>query len=282
MTGNGPRVAGTAAKLAELFGDEAIGSLYGPEAANLYDIVNRHDPVGIKELLQAAEGTTGPVLELGCGTGRVTFAFLEQGYEMVALDLSPDMLKVLERRLTEPGNEAYAERLEVVEGDMSDFDLGRRFDLIIITGAAVWENDATQKAAMFECVQRHLTEGGRILIQIALVEGFEESDAQAFENVAVFTLADETSPLLCTLFDYLDPSVGFRCYSVLTHRVQDHAVISTKLYTGVVHPVPREVLEKDVAAAGLRVAGWTEIGSNTDVVSPLRVRVYQWLLEVTR
>ncbi|RFS86615.1 class I SAM-dependent methyltransferase [Actinomadura spongiicola] len=283
MPENEPRILGTAASIAKLFGDGVLRSLYGPEAAKLYDIVTRHDTVAVGELLRVAEGRTGPVLELGCGTGRLTFPFLEKGYEMVALDLSGDMLAVLDERLKEPGNEGYADRITLVQGDMTDFHLDRKFDLIVVGGASVWTVDEARRADMFARIREHLAEDGRLLVTLVEFDKFVDRTSPPFEQITVFSLADETSPLVCTFFDYVDPAEGVRSGSVLAHRVKDGVVTDTMLGVSIAHPVPPADLEKEVERAGLRVLARHEIVGGApagDDNNPLRAKVRPLMLEI--
>ena len=61
----------------------------------------------------------GPVLDLGCGTGRITFPLAEAGLEVVGLDASERMLLVARRRLQEAPSELAA-RVRFVHGDMRE------------------------------------------------------------------------------------------------------------------------------------------------------------------
>jgi ubiquinone/menaquinone biosynthesis C-methylase UbiE len=100
------------------------------------------------------------VLELACGTGRVTLPIAREGIEVVGLDSAPAMLDVARRK-------AAAEDLDVtwIEADMRDFDLGRRFGLIIIPYRSFLHllTDADQ-AACLAAVYRHLIPGGRFAL----------------------------------------------------------------------------------------------------------------------
>ena len=51
--------------------------------------------------LDLAEEYGRPVLELGCGTGRITIPVARQGVDITGLDASPSMLGVLRRKLVE-------------------------------------------------------------------------------------------------------------------------------------------------------------------------------------
>src|SRR2546430_35650 len=66
-----------------------------------------------------------PVLELGCGTGRVTLAIAAAGVEVVGLDLSPAMLRLARAKAASAANPTW------IEGDMRRFTLPRRFGLVI-------------------------------------------------------------------------------------------------------------------------------------------------------
>ncbi|WP_099855269.1 class I SAM-dependent methyltransferase [Micromonospora zamorensis] len=273
---------GTAAAVAELIGPSGVSGIYGPGAAALNGVRERHDRVGVPELLRLAERATGPILELGCGTGRLTFPLLQQGHQVVALDLSPDMLGVLRCRLTEPAIEGYADRLEVVQADMADLDLGRRFELIVAPACGVWENDAEQRARLFTAVRHHLTDGGHFVLQIApeLADPFTDRNRPVFEHVEVFVMPDAQSPVLLTLFDHGDPGAGVRTTAVLAQRIRGGSVVDSQLYTGTVFPVHAEVLSAELAAAGLRTARRHEIAA-APVDIPSRKPTAQLLLDVT-
>src|SRR5260370_29589963 len=72
-----------------------------------------------------------PVLELGCGTGRITIALSEAGKRITGLDLSGRMLERAVKKRAALRVEAR-ERLHLIQGDMARFDLGETFRLGII------------------------------------------------------------------------------------------------------------------------------------------------------
>jgi SAM-dependent methyltransferase len=82
--------------------------------------------------LGAGTGSTGSVLELGAGSGRVTVALARAGYEVVAVDRSDAMLARLRARV-DALPRAVARRITVVRGDLRDFTLPshERFALAI-------------------------------------------------------------------------------------------------------------------------------------------------------
>ena len=76
----------------------------------------------------APEG--GSVLELGCGTARVTAAPAARGRPVTGVDLSRPMLAQAEQRRAELAPEAAA-RIELKLGDMTALDLKRTFGAVI-------------------------------------------------------------------------------------------------------------------------------------------------------
>lgn len=74
-----------------------------------------------------ASGTGGPVLELGCGTGRIATALAADGHAVVGLDRSEAMLARAADRARAAGV-----TVELVAADLAGLDLGRRFPLVIV------------------------------------------------------------------------------------------------------------------------------------------------------
>src|ERR1700694_4871385 len=75
---------------------------------------------------EAAREFGDPVLELGCGTGRVTLALAQAGMRVAGLDLSERMLEHAVKKRAALFTEER-ERVHLVQGDMAQFDLGEKF-----------------------------------------------------------------------------------------------------------------------------------------------------------
>lgn len=106
------------------------------------------------------------VLELGVGTARVAVPLAEDGCAVTGLDLSQAMLDFAKQRIAELPP-AVAPRIALVQGDMADFDLGRRFDWILIACRAFQHliEPAAQRAAL-QAARRHLSVGGHLVIDL--------------------------------------------------------------------------------------------------------------------
>ena len=81
--------------------------------------------------LDLAKTIGGPVLEIGCGTGRVLLPIARAGIEIHGLDRSPAMLEILKTKLaSEP--QAVREKVALHSGDMREARLDRKFALVTI------------------------------------------------------------------------------------------------------------------------------------------------------
>ena len=126
----------------------------------LYGVMR--DPSGDAAFYRAlAEETGGPVLELGCGTGRVLLPIAALGIPCVGVDASPAMLAVLRGKNPPP-------TLELVEARMETFDLGaRRFRLAIAPFRAFLHLlDVPSQLAALANIRRHLAPGGAFAFDI--------------------------------------------------------------------------------------------------------------------
>ena len=124
--------------------------------------VQRRDVAFWQRLAAAAEGD---VLELGCGTGRVSLPVARSGTALVGIDRSEPMLARARRRVARA---RLADRLSLVRGDIRVLPFrARRFGLVMapygILQSLVRERDL---AAAIESVSRVLAKGGRFGIDL--------------------------------------------------------------------------------------------------------------------
>ena len=108
--------------------------------------------------------TDGPVLEIGCGTGRVSLALAEAGHDLVGIDLSEAMLTLARDKVAAGGLE---ERIAFRREDMRDFDLGQRFGLVLVPYRTflllISPEDQRQALAAF---RRHMTDDARLVLHL--------------------------------------------------------------------------------------------------------------------
>ena len=144
--------------------------------------------------LAEARDRTGPVLELGTGSGRIAVPLAREGNEVVGLDLDGEMLALARDKLgAEDG--ATRERVEFVEGDMAELDLGRRFAQVYIP-YRTFQHLLTpiDQVRALESIGEHLEEDGLLIFD-------------TFDPLAQFAASGFSSPL-CKDTDFIDPETG--------------------------------------------------------------------------
>jgi len=104
----------------------------------------------------------GPVLELCCGTGRLTIPLAKTGIDITGLDKESSMLTRAKAKLKEQGLDAV-----FIKGDMRRFGLGRKFKLIFIPFNSI-QNTYTLNdiEGIFARVKEHLTWDGIFILDI--------------------------------------------------------------------------------------------------------------------
>lgn len=124
----------------------------------LYDLENKDfEPDGLF-LLNLAKELQGPVLEIGCGTGRVTIPLAQNGLDITGIEIVPGMLERAKLK---------AQGLPVVwiSADARSFHLDRSFSLIFETGS-VFQHMLTRadQEAFLARVREHLDQQGRFVV----------------------------------------------------------------------------------------------------------------------
>jgi SAM-dependent methyltransferase len=136
-------------------------------SADYYDYVEvyRHRPdVGL--YVEESVRSGGPVLELGCGSGRVLVPTARAGVEITGLDASPRMLARC-AALLDGENIEIRSRASLVAGDMRGFSLDREFALVTIPFRPFQHLlTVDDQIACLTCIRRHLSEAGRLIFDI--------------------------------------------------------------------------------------------------------------------
>jgi SAM-dependent methyltransferase len=129
------------------------------QIAQFYDLIHAEMTADIDLLLSLAEESSKEILELGCGTGRLAVPLARAGHKVTGIDLSDEMLDIARRKLE---REPAHVRASVVlrQGDMVNIDLGRCFDLVIVSHNSLNEHTPKDVQRIFKAVGSQLSEGG--------------------------------------------------------------------------------------------------------------------------
>ena len=123
-----------------------------------YDLEDQSD-TGIAFYTVLAQETGGPVLEVCCGTGRVSIPIARLGFKVTGLDIVPAMLE-------QARSKSAGLSVHWVESDARAFNLGETFRLVFLTGNAfqAFLTRADQEA-LLACISAHLHEDGLLAFE---------------------------------------------------------------------------------------------------------------------
>lgn len=126
-------------------------------AANLVDV---------SFYLALAKEIGGPVLEIGCGTGRVLLPIARAGIEIHGLDQSSAMLDVLNQKLAREPDE-IRHRVTLHSGDMRSARLNIQFPLVIIPFRPLQHmHTIDDQIAALRTAAAHLNDRGRFVFDV--------------------------------------------------------------------------------------------------------------------
>ena len=137
----------------------------GKNWAEVYDSVYAYVTEDIPFYVEEARRSGGPVLELGCGTGRVALPIARAGIETVGLDVSPKMLDAARRKAA--GLMDDDGPLLLLQGDMRELALDRAFSLVIIPFRGFLSLlSVDDQVRTLSRVRDHLATDGRLVFDI--------------------------------------------------------------------------------------------------------------------
>jgi SAM-dependent methyltransferase len=124
----------------------------------IYDLENdEFEPSG-PFILEIAQKTGGPILELGCGTGRLTIPLAAHGFDITGLDIVPAMIDRAKEK-------SQGSPIEWIQADVRDFHLHGTYRLIFESGS-VFQHMLTRpdQEAFLARVREHLHTDGLFVV----------------------------------------------------------------------------------------------------------------------
>lgn len=211
-----------------------------------------------EELAGAADG---PVLELGCGTGRVCLHLARRGHAVIGLDSDPELVLALRERAGEL-------RVRAVAADGRDFELGEEIGLALAPMQFLQLlATAAERITCMVAVARHLAPGG--LLASAIVEDMEMPPENAIPPLPDVREVDDW------IYSSLPTAAALGDGEIVLRRLRQ--VVSP---AGELREEPNEIrlatfsadqLEVEAAAARLRAAGRRTVPATASHVGSLVV-----------
>lgn len=139
-------------------------STYGDTWGEWYDRIHVRDD-DLPFWTEEARVSGGPVLELGCGTGRVAIPIAQTGIHVVGLDNSRELLRIA--RTKARNLRLSRDQIQFMYGDMRRFSLKQQFSLVCIpfNSFLLLLSVAEQFQALL-AIRKHLIPSGRLIIDI--------------------------------------------------------------------------------------------------------------------
>ena len=164
-------------------------------ASEFYDHIvpfrNRRD---IEFFVDAAKSVKGEVLEIGCGTGRVLIATARAGVRIQGLEPSASMLSICREKISKEPADVQSRVIGLIEGDMRQLKLNRKFDLITIPfHPFCYLLTREDQVKCLATINQHLNDGGKLIFDLytpALKHLVEEKYSVEFWKEPEFTMPD--------------------------------------------------------------------------------------------
>jgi SAM-dependent methyltransferase len=148
------------------------------------------------------------VLDAGCGTGRVAVELARHQISVTGVDVDRSMLATARR---------LAPEVTWVEADLTELDLGRTFDVVVMAGNVPLFTPPGTEAALVAHVARHVAPNGVLVAGFSLDRGYSAETYDADAAAAGMALAERYAA-----WDRAPWSVGGD-YAVSVHRHAEHA-----------------------------------------------------------
>ena len=172
---------------------------------------NAECETGVKTDTKAGSETDGEylaeerniVVDLGCGTGKLTELLASRGYDMIGIDLSEDMLAIAQQRKIEAGSST----LYTLQ-DMRDFELFGAAGAMVSAGDSI--NYLLQEEdleAMFRCVERGLLPGGVFVFDFKTIHLYRD-------EIGDSTIAENRDDCAFIWDNYYDPETCINEYDL--------------------------------------------------------------------
>jgi SAM-dependent methyltransferase len=237
----------------------ARDDIYSEAGARYYDAASavlRGSSGDVDFYRSLSRDTGGPVLELGCGSGRVLLPIAREGVACVGLDASEAMLRLLAAR-DPPAN------LRAVHGRMENFELpGERFSLIFSAFRAFQHLlTVEEELSCLDRVRKHLAPGGLFALDVFApkLERVARTEEPEFEE-ARFAVG----PTEVVRFATVRRDLAHQTMEV-TYRYEQRAgnvaALETRIATTRMRWIYRYELEHLLARAGF---AWVEVSGGFD------------------
>ncbi len=201
--------------------------------------------------LREATAAPGEVLELMCGTGRVSVPLVEAGVRLTCVDGSAEMLVRLREKLAERGHSAT-----IVHSDVRRLNLGKQFDLVIIPFHSFAELvSPDDQRDVLTRIHRHLRTGGRCICALHNPAVRRQTADGQLRLLGRFPPAGQQATLLVWGLATYDPATRVIAGAQFYEEYDADGMLRRKRLLDIRFAlIEHEQFEAQATSAGLRVA----------------------------
>ncbi|RAP27802.1 hypothetical protein C2W64_00621 [Brevibacillus laterosporus] len=171
--------------------------------ADYYDLTQRGLAGDLAFYEEYAKAAKGEVLELGCGTGRVTIPLAKAGIQITGLEISQEMLA---KAVTKAEGTGPVDHLSFIQGDMRHFSLGKTFELIMIPYRSFLHLlHIQEQMKALRCIREHLQPGGKLVFNVFvphIKHLYEEGEKLTLRGIYPFQDGQQVAMYDFTRYDH--------------------------------------------------------------------------------
>jgi SAM-dependent methyltransferase len=217
--------------------------------ASLYHKHNSLDANDLDFWGSLAKHSGGPVLELGCGTGRVLLHLAQAGYTVFGLDHSAEMLTYLSSIIPDSSRKL----VNYFQGDMRAYQLSRRFPLIILPCNTYSTLQSGERRQTLEQVSSHLLPQGTFAVSIPNPAYIRQLPRHAEADVEeVFAHPADGEPVQVSSA-WKRSKDRLAITWIYDHLLPD-GTVDRLTYQVMQHILTLEIIQSEFSAAGLEIA----------------------------
>lgn len=223
--------------------------LYSVSGSRLYDQITANDLTELPEILAAARKTSGPILELAAGSGRITRPLLALGRPLTAVDSSPEMLAMLKEKADTKAFNPRDVKVELVEADMSRFEIDGGFGCVVLGASSITLLDPAGRWELFRRVRECLTPDGQFLLTVLNADN-HQAPIDSGGRCTVSALGDDS--FLITA-EGRDAANGARHVTMIHVSFGLDGTYRSSAYASDIAFLSNSLLEEEIAAEGLKI-----------------------------
>jgi SAM-dependent methyltransferase len=199
--------------------------------------------------LGLAAQTGEPILELGCGTGRVLIPLAQAGYHTIGLDHSVSMLNFLQANIGQIKPAPW-----LIAADISEYHLAVQYSLIILPCNTLSTLQGKQRMACLRCVVKHLKPGGVFAVSMPNSETLLNLPARSEAEVEDEFTHPQTGNPVQVSSSWRRTKATFKMTWIYDHllpdgRVQRFTVENTQ------QMLPADTYMEEIRRVGMKVTG---------------------------